>query len=315
VRTFLGIDIGGTNIKAALVSDEGAVLSFRSKGWPGGSAGDAAEAVVGLAGEVLAEGEWPAPEACGAGVAGLVNADSGVVHTSPNLPEWKEVGFRQMLSSALGMPVRLENDANAAAYAEYVAGAARGARDAIVLTLGTGVGGGIVLGGRLHRGSSFAGEVGHMTIEREGRRCPCGNTGCLERYTNAESMVERASLMLDEGRESVLRDAHARGELTSRDIGRAAAEGDAVAAEAIRETGRALGVGLANLAVLFDPELIVLGGGVAQAGRQLFEAASEEMKRRGYGSSIHSPKLLPAELEETAGAVGAALLARDEPTA
>jgi glucokinase len=315
LRTFLGIDIGGTNIKAALVSDEGAVLSFTSAAWSGGPAGDAVGTVVELVGELRSAGEWVDPISCGVGVAGLVNASTGVVHTSPNLPEWRDVDFRQMLSSALALPVRVENDANAAAYAEFVVGAARGARNVIVLTLGTGVGGGIILGGRLYRGSSFAGEVGHMTIEIDGRPCPCGNTGCLERYTNADSLVERALRMIERGRESVLRGARAEGRLTSRDVGRAAADGDPVAVEAVSETGRALGVGLANLAVLFDPDLIVLGGGVAKAGGPLFGSAAEEMIRRGYGSSIHSPRLLLAELEETAGAVGAALLARDGPAA
>ncbi|MBN2566178.1 MAG: ROK family protein, partial [Candidatus Eisenbacteria bacterium] len=232
-----------------------------------------------------------------------------------NLPQWRDVELRRMLSEATGLPTRIENDANAAAYGESRVGAARGAVNVIMLTLGTGVGGGIVLGGRLYRGSSFAGEVGHMTIEMNGRPCPCGNAGCLERYTNAEAMVERAARLLGEGRPSRLADAQAAGALTAHDVGRAAAAGDAVALAAVTETGRALGVGLANLAVLFDPDLIVLGGGVARAGRALFDAAREEMVQRRYGSAVSTPRLVPAELEETAGAVGSALLARDEPPA
>jgi glucokinase len=315
VSTFLGIDIGGTNVKAALVSEDGSVLVFRSRPWSGGGPPEAVSVAAGLASDIVGSDLDRAPAVCGAGVAGLVDVARGIVRLSPNLPEWQDVELRGMLASAIGLPTRLENDANAAAYAEFKLGAARGATNAIMLTLGTGVGGGIVLGGSLYRGSSFAGEVGHMTIERDGRPCPCGNSGCLERYTNADSLVERAVRLLGGGRPSELARVHAAGELNAREIGDAAASGDEVAREAVAGTGTALGVGLAGLAVLFDPDLIVLGGGLARAGQVLFDAARDEMVRRRYGSSVSTPRLVPAELEETAGAAGAALLARDEPPA
>jgi glucokinase len=313
VGAYLGIDIGGTNIKAALVSDAGLVLAFQSRSWSGGRADDAVSVAAELGELVRDSQDVDAPVACGVGVAGLVDEARGIVRLSPNLPEWRDVELLRMISNAIGLRTRVENDANAAAYGEFKMGAARGSVNAIMLTLGTGVGGGIVLGGRLYRGSAFAGEVGHMTIKMDGRPCPCGNSGCLERYTNADAMVEQAVVLMDGGGRSQLETARAAGTLTAHDVGEAAGAGDVVALRAVAETGRALGVGLANLAVLFDPDLFVLGGGVAKAGRPLFDAARGEMVKRRYGSAVSTPRIVPAALEETAGAVGSALLARDEP--
>ena len=308
MRVYFGVDIGGTNIKAALVSEEGSLKIFRSMPWSVGPASDAVATAVRLLEDVTASEPGHEIISCGAASAGLVDTEAGIVRLSPNLPEWRDVQLGRMLEDALKLPTTLENDANAAAYAEYVLGAARGATNAIVLTLGTGIGGGLILGGRLYRGGGFAGEVGHTVIERDGEPCPCGNTGCLERYANAEALVNWARQSLDAGASSTLS-----GEaLTAKEIGRAANAGDAVALAAVREVGRALGVGLANLALTLDPDVIVLGGGVAEAGEPLFAAACDEMARRAYGSACSLPRLVRAELGETAGVVGAALLARDE---
>jgi glucokinase len=306
VAAFLGIDIGGTNIKAALVHDDGAVASFRILPWSGGAAVDAVEVVSRLASD-LAAGEEA--RACGVGAAGLVDSVAGVVHLSPNLPEWRDVELRRMVAEAVGLPTDLENDANAAAFGEFAAGAARGTTNAVVLTLGTGIGAGLIIGGRLYRGRGFAGEVGHTTIERDGDECLCGNSGCLERLANAESVVVNARRLLAEGRGSALKDDAS---LTAEAVASAAAAGDEVASEALAETGRALGAGLANLVLLLDPDVIVIGGGVAAAGELLFRPAREEMERRCYCGGPSLPRVIPAELGNRAGVVGAALLARDE---
>lgn len=312
MRAYLGIDIGGTNIKAALVSEEGGLVAFLSMPWSGGAAGDAVDVVSRLTQNLTSANEDHEVVACGVGSAGLVDTRTGVVRLSPNLSEWHDVELRRMVAEAIGLPTRIENDANAAAYGEYLAGAARGTTNAIVLTIGTGIGGGLILNGSLYRGGGFAGEVGHMTIERDGDPCPCGNAGCLERMANAEAVVRSVSRLLDGGRESVLAATGVAKALTAKEVGRAAAAGDAVATEALEEVGRALGAGLANLVLTLDPDVIVIGGGVAAAGEPLLAPTRAEMAQRCYGSSVSLPRVVPAELGNTAGVVGAALLARDE---
>lgn len=304
---FLGIDIGGTNIKAALVSEDGRARSFASSPWSGGAPSEAVSIAARLLGELGGHDGTDPPVACGAGCAGLVDNGSGTVHLSPNLPEWRDVGLRHMLTEALGLPTVIENDANAAAYAEYVVGAARGAGSAVLVTLGTGVGGGLVIDGRIHRGSGFAGEVGHATIERDGEPCACGNTGCLERYVSAGAIVKNARSLLEQGRPSAL---SGDGEVTAKSVGEAAGAGDELALEVLAEAGRALGTGLANLTLILAPDVFVIGGGVAAAGEPLLGPAREEMERRAYCAGPSSPRVVLAELGETAGVVGAALLAR-----
>jgi glucokinase len=311
VRAYLGVDIGGTNIKVALVSEDGSVLAFRSTSWSGAAAA-AVEAISTLAQELIARAPGHEVPACGVGSAGLVDSGRGLIQSSPNLPEWRDVQLRRMVSEALDLPTHIENDANAAAYGEFAAGAARGFANAVLLTLGTGVGGGLVLGGELYRGSGFAGEVGHMTIDLDGEECPCGNEGCLERLANADAVVRNARRLLDEGRESALARPRDGGDLTADEVGRAASAGDRVALDALRETGLALGAGLANLVLVLAPDVIVIGGGVAEAGDPLLGPAREEMARRCYVSDASLPRVVRAELGNAAGVVGAALLARDE---
>jgi glucokinase len=309
VGDFLGIDIGGTNLKAAIVSSEGAVAAFDVAPW---SAGEPEEAVALIAGQRdrLVARVRPRPlSACGCGCAGLVDPGRGVIHASPNLPAWHDVQLARMLEGALDLSVVVENDANAAAYGEFAVGAARGAANAVLLTLGTGVGGGIVLGGRLYRGShGGAGEVGHMAVTLDGPPCPCGSTGCIERLVNAEAIVARAVSLLESGRTSSLGGTSS---FTAKDVGDAAQAGDSVAAEAVAETGRILGIGLANLVQLLDPDVIVLGGGVAEIGEPLLGPARAELERRIASYHASTVRVVPAALGETAGVVGAALLARD----
>ena len=312
VRAILGVDIGGTNIKVALVSDDGDPQAFRSVSWSGGPAVEAVGVIGSVGRELIAGDKSYEVAACGVGSAGLVDTTRGIVRLSPNLPEWHDVELRRMVSDELGLPTNIENDANAAAYGEFMAGAARGSTNAVVLTLGTGIGAGLILGGRIYRGTGFAGEVGHTTIDRDGAKCLCGNTGCLEGLANAESVVRNARSIIDSGRESALSAGESGAPLTAEAVANAAAAGDAVAVEALGETGRALGAGLANLTLILDPDVIVIGGGVAAAGEPLLTPAREEMARRCYCGDVSLPRVVPAELGSTAGVVGAALLARDE---
>ncbi len=311
MSVLLGVDIGGTNVKTALVGVDGAVLSFESREWSGGPPEDAVDAAVSSARSQI-RSSGLVPDGCGCACAGLVDATAGVVRYSPNLPEWCDVELSAMFSRELGIPVALENDANAAAYGEYAVGAGRGARNLVMLTLGTGIGGGIVLDGRLYRGShGMAGEIGHTTVDTEGPTCACGSRGCLESLANAEAVVARALDLLDGGRGSALEGIAASRPLRAVDVGKAAASGDDVATEALAVVGRALGVGLANVSQILDPDVIVIGGGVIAAGEPLLRPAREELEARLSGYEFRGPRVVPAALGDTAGVVGAALLARE----
>ncbi|MCD4689905.1 ROK family protein [bacterium] len=312
MSTYLGIDIGGTNIKAAVVREDGRVAAFEASGWSGGSPADALATIVRLADAVIAAAGCT-PSGCGVGCAGLIDAASGIVLRSPNLPQWHDVRLTGMLGAALSMPVVVENDASAAAYGEFAAGAARGAENVVMVTIGTGIGGGIILGGRVYRGShGFAGEIGHSIVDLSGNvQCACGATGCVEPLVNAESLVLRARQRLQAGERSVL-SSFADGELTARVVGEAAKSGDRLASAVAADAGRALGVLLTNIVAYLDPDIIVIGGGVAAAGSSLMNAARAEYAARTAMYQGASTRLVMAELADTAGVVGAALLAHSE---
>jgi len=313
VAHYLGVDIGGTTIKTGIVASDGAVVASSASGWSGGQPAEAVELVARLAAALIRAHPSEEPTACGVGSAGLVDGRTGTVIASPNLPTWHDVKLADLIATSTNLPTLVDNDANAAAYAEYHIGAARGAASALMLTLGTGVGGGMVFGGRLYRGAhGFAGEVGHATIEAGGPVCACGNDGCLERFVNAGAIVERAREALTSGRPSSMAAAAAEGALTAQVVGEAANAGDAVALDVVTETGRLLGVGLANFAFILDPDVVVLGGGVSAIGQALLAPAREELERRTASYGLRLPRLVFAELGHDAGVVGAALLARDE---
>ncbi len=310
--SYLGIDIGGTNIKAGLVTEDGSVVASGSRGWSGGDPEDAVATASDVASELAAPGTAE-PVACGVGCAGLVLRETGIVVRSPNLPTWHSVPLRKLLEASLGLRVIVENDVNAAAYAEYLLGAARGSTSAVVVALGTGVGGGIVIDGRLYRGGhGFAGELGHSTVDIDGSDCVCGGSGCLEGFANAASIVGRAASAIGAGEETILTALADERPLTAKDVGDAANAGDRVALEAVEAAGRVFGAGLANIVQILDPDVIVVGGGVAAVGEVLLGPARAEMAARACGREGHETRLVTAEMGELAGATGAALLARDE---
>ena len=301
---YLGIDIGGTNVKAAIITEDGSVKASEERRWSGGDSPELVSVATELAAAVIGEvGE--APAACGVGCAGIVAHELGVVRKSPNLSTWHDVKLAEMLGETIALPITVDNDANAAAYAEYMIGAAHGAASAVVITLGTGMGAGIVLDGAIYRGKhGFAGEVGHTTVDISSRTpCACGAFGCLEPLVNAGSLVSRVLSRTETDTPEAL---------SAQDIGTRAALGDTAALAAVTELGQALGVGLANITALLDPEIIVIGGGVAEAGRPLLDAAWDELVRRTSRCRDDLPRVVPAALGSAAGVVGAALMARDE---
>jgi glucokinase len=302
----LGVDIGGTDIKLGLVEEDGAP---RHSGKIPTLPADGPEASAARVRRWLDDAGRAAGRVAAAGVdcAGLVDGARGFLHVSPNLGGWEKVPLRDVFERALGVPVVVENDANAAAYGEWARGAGRGMRNFVCLTLGTGVGGGIVINGELYRGSSgFAGEIGHAVIQADGPRCGCGNRGCLEALVCARAIVARA---IDLSRAAGGERASWGEPPTVEALSRAAAAGDAVAAAAFEETGRWLGIGLANIVHILAPEAIAIGGGVAGAGEFLLGPAREAMRASLMDEAMAVVRIVPAALGNRASFVGVSLLA------
>lgn len=282
----IGVDIGGTNVRVARVGPEGRTSDLERAPTPVGDVAAIVEVVV----ELHAGAEGPV----GVGVAGGTT-DEGVLCGAPNLGGIDGAPFGALLTEALGRRPTILNDADAATWAEHRLGAGRGVDDLVMLTLGTGVGGGAVLGGRLVRGSTgLAAEFGHMVVHEGGATCSCGNRGCLEAYASGNAM--------------------AMGARSASDLAAAARDGDEIAAAHLARIGSWLGIGLASLVNALDPALLVIGGG---AGSGTFDvvapAAEQALAARLYGRPHRtSPPIVRAELGDDAGVVGAGLVALDE---
>ncbi|MBI4729417.1 MAG: ROK family glucokinase [Acidobacteria bacterium] len=308
----IGIDIGGTKIAAGVVGPSGAIFARREIPTDSGEPSAIVTAIVKMARELRAAA--PATVAVGVGAAALVDVEHGVVLTAPNIA-WRDLHLRTMIEERLGLPAVVDNDANVAAWGEALHGAGRGARHLIALTLGTGIGGGLVLDGHLYRGAHGVGaELGHMVVDPCGPPCPCGNQGCLEAMASGNAIGrmarERAAGHLDS---KVV--AAAGGDpsaITGRIVGDAALAGDLFAREVVAEAGRALGVALGSLANIFDPEVIVVAGGAAEVGDLILSPARERMQGLIIGRDARPPvRVVPASLGPDAGLVGAAALARE----
>ncbi|HEU5261890.1 MAG TPA: ROK family protein, partial [Gemmatimonadales bacterium] len=244
----------------------------------------------------------------GIGSPGPLDTTRGVVLLTPNLG-WTNYPVRDRIGEALGLPAALDNDANCAIFGEWWRGAARGADYVVGLTIGTGIGGGIVLKGEVYRGASdIAGEVGHMTIDSTGRRCKCGNYGCLEAYASGPAIAARAIEGIQAGVETSL-PTYVNGDLskiTAQVVYEAAHDGDDYALEVVKDTARFLGAGVANLVNVFNPQVVVICGGVTLAGDRLFVPLRSEVKRRAFKPAVDVCRIVPGELTGTAGVYGAA---------
>ena len=307
----IGIDVGGTKVLAGVVDGTGRVVRTARRSTPGRRVETVAvEDALVAAVEEVAAGEPVA--AVGLAAAGFVDAAGERVMFAPHLP-WHGEPVRDLLAARLGVAVALDNDANCAALAEWTYGAARGAASALVVTLGTGIGGALVLDGRvLHGTNGMAGEFGHMKVVPDGQPCPCGGAGCWEQYSSGNALVRYARERV--GREPSLLESSCGGDpalLTGPMVSDAAAEGDLVARRAFHSVGDWLGVGLANLVAAFDPEVVVVGGGVSAAGDRLLAPARAALRRSLVGAADRVvPQVLAARLGPEAGLVGAAVLAR-----
>lgn len=313
MRYVLGIDIGGTNLVVGAVSEDGSRvrgLVTEPTGVPDGA--DAViDRILRMAKGVIATAKQEDQRAhilgVGIGAPGPLNRAKGLVIFTPNL-RWTNMPLRDRIGTALELPAALDNDANCAMLGEHWVGAARGARNAVCFTIGTGIGGGIVVDGTLvHGASDVAGEIGHITIEVNGRRCGCGNDGCLEAYASGPAIARRAVEAIAAGAVSAM--AAKAGDvsrITAQTVFQCAADGDQLADELVRDTARYLGVGIANMLNILNPEVVVVCGGVTKAGDHLFAPLRREVARRAFKPAVDACRIVPGQLEGTAGVVGAA---------
>jgi glucokinase len=308
---YLGIDLGGTNIKSGVVDDDGrhlSAVSVKTEAERGPEAGLAHLAEAGRRAVEASGVGWDAILGVGLGSPGTMDIQSGMLLDPPNLPGWTDLPIRDRLAEALGKPTVLQNDANAAAYGEFWAGAGRDATSLVLFTLGTGIGCGIVDHGRIIEGRhSHGAECGHIVIQMEGgRQCSCGQYGHLEGYASATSLVKRAHEALEAGEASSLRALLRDGDLTARSIDEAAAAGDALARRLMRETARYLAVGAVNLMHTVDPDLVLFGGGMIAAGPEFLEQIRAHVKQFAFPVPAAKTRIDYASLGGDAGFIGAA---------
>lgn len=311
----IGLDLGGTNIKFGLLDADNrlvyrASLPTEADGGYAHVLGRLAIAVE----QIVQESGVPRAEIIGIGLGspGPMSPETGIVHGAPNLPGWVDVPVRDDLRQSTGMPVALDNDANLYALAEYSVGAGRGCRHLVMLTLGTGIGGGVILNGALHRGHfGNAGEIGHMIVVEDGRPCGCGQRGCLERYASAVSIAERVAEAIHAGRNSALVPFVTQARpISSRDVADAAAAGDGLAQQVWDEACRHLAIACVNIQHLLNVECILLGGGLIGAGAQLLEPVRRHLRERTWRVAKDAPRIELATLGDDAGIIGAAAAAR-----
>lgn len=291
----VGIDIGGTKIAAGVVDPDGQVLARRDIATPVSDRQSLVDAIVGVASDLAAE---HSVDAVGVGVAGLVDRAGETVRFAAHLP-FRDEPLRAEVAKAIALPVVVDNDANAGGWAEARFGAARGARDALFVAVGTGIGGAIIIDGELRRGwQGASGEIGHLIVERDGRPCPCGSHGCWEQYGSGRALIraaEAAGLEVPHGAA----------------VTAAAVAGDERACTVLDDIGGWIGVGVAGLVAVLDPEVVVIGGGVSAAGDLLLEPARASFRTYLTARDRRpEPPVLLAALGPDAGFIGAADLAR-----
>ena len=303
---FAGIEIAATTMRAVTVSSDGAVVAQREAAYqPDNLVPQIAALVSGLR-------ELGPIKSVGVGIPGLVNRETDRVLISNGLPSAVHSDFHSELMKATGLRCELENDANAAAYGEFIAGAGRGARDIFYIGIGDSIGGALLLDGKLWVGASgCAGEVGHITINTEGIECVCGNTGCLETVASGPNIARRARERLDRDSTSSLSSLATNENFTAADLAHGATNGDDFSIMMIERTGKYIGAAVATIINLLSTERIILGGGVMEAGDLILSPIIKEAGRRTFQPCFESTRIVAAELGVDGVAIGAALLARD----
>ena len=307
-RETIGVDLGGTKMQVGVVDSERQILYEGKES----STGLSEDGLVEELGRELAEAKTARPEvlAAGLGIPATIDHDRGVAIQAVNL-DITDVPLRDVMRERIGLPVFLDNDANAAAFAEHLFGAGRGAKNMVMLTIGTGIGGGLILGGEIYRGSTGgAGELGHIVIVEDGLPCQgnCPNHGCVETYASGTALAREGKAAAEREPDSALGKALAEGPIAGRTVTDLAIEGDPLAREVVAQAGRHLGVAMASLANIFDPDVIVIGGGVSAVGDLMVDPARHELRSRAL-SPMNRTEVKLAELGPDAGMIGAAAMA------
>jgi len=314
-QLVIGIDLGGTKIATALVDGAGAILAYDYRETLGEEGPEAVVArMADAARAVMAEAAVDPAQvaAVGIGSPGPLDIEAGVVLDTPNLPGWEYVPLTQPIEEALGIKTFLENDANAAALGEHRFGAGRGTQHMIYVTVSTGIGGGLILDGKLYHGfNGMAGEIGHVTILPGGPLCGCGNRGHLEAVSAGPAIARQARERVARGAPTLIVNL-AEGDparITARLVAEAASQGDAVAQEILAEAMEYLGIAMANYVNIFNPRVIVIGGGLSNIGDALFEPVRRIIEERAFPVPAQSVRVVPAELGDKVGVLGAAAVA------
>ncbi len=311
-RRVIGIDAGGTKLLGGVVDEQLVVHNRVHRTWRGADRAETLEIFVAAVEEIRVAA--PDVAAVGFGIPSLVDRERGISVWSNHLPI-DDVPFRDLMSERLGLPVFVDNDTNAAILAEHRHGAARGVDDAVMLALGTGIGGGLVIGGRVHHGArGFAGELGHMTIDLHGDDCPgdCPGRGCFETVVSGRAIGAAARRLAGEQPESTLGKLAAEGgEIRGGLVTELAHDGDEHAQAVLASVGRRLGIGIAGLVNALDPGVVVIGGGAVAAGDLLLDPAREQLAERALPPGGEPPPIVPARFGDESGMLGAALLALD----
>ena len=318
-KHYVGIDLGGTNIKGGVVASDGTVVHFESiETEVEGGRDHVLDRIGMLVGKVrdaagLAHGQIAA---VGIGSPGPLDTKRGIIHEAPNLPGWINLPLSAEVSRRCGYPCFLENDANSAALAEAHVGAGKGTQCMIMLTLGTGIGGGIVIDGRVwHGADDIAAELGHVSVKYDGIRCNCGSIGCVEAYASATGVVRRAREALAQGAESALADgapkalADVHDEDKCAHIFHVAAAGDPLAEKVVADTTVYLAAAIGSLINIFNPDMIVLFGGMTKAGDQLLAPVRKEVRQRSFKIGSDRCQIVRSHLGGEAGVLGAAITA------
>jgi glucokinase len=308
---ILGIDVGGTHLAAGVADRDGTLRSWEQEPTHRDEGPDAViERLIALCRRAIDAAGPSSPElaAAGVGCGGPLDPERGVIQRPPNLPGWVDVPLADRLSAALGLRVFINNDADAAALGEHRYGAGRGVDNLVYLTVSTGIGGGIIIGGRLYSGESGnAGEIGHMSVSYDGWPCVCGRRGCPEAFASGTNIAARARAALAEGEAtSVLAELQ---EVSARDVAHAAAAADPLARRVWDETMAVLGATVANVLNIFNPRMVIIGGGVASAGELLFEPVRRLALSQTLGPQSVGVEIVPAQLGEQLGVLGAVAVA------
>jgi len=305
-NNFAGIEVAKTTMRGVLISEPGQTLDRRESKY---EPDNLIKSITDLAGELRKSGEI---KAVGLAIPGLVNRETDRVLVSTGLPFTAREHIHSELMEATGLRFELENDANAAAYGEYKAGAGRDARDIFYIGIGDAIGGAIILDGKLWTGASgCAGEIGHITIDTEGAECVCGNTGCLETIASGPNILRRARERLNRDSTSSLSRLARQTSFTAGDLALEANNGDDFSVMMLERTGRSIGIAVASMINLLSIERIILGGAVIEAGDLILKPIIAEARKRSFQQCFEATKVVAAELGADGVAIGAALLARD----